>query len=93
MASSRLFVALFITALNETAIFQHLSVTWSLSRNRTKDRIEPVPGDANFTGCSDARKRFTDVALLMNSFSMLISFAGFEWDGSSADATDDAWLQ
>jgi len=54
---------------------------------------EPVLGEVNYVGCSACRNYLTDVALLMNCLSTLIGLAGFEWDGSRADATDDAPLR
>jgi len=56
-------------------------------------RTEPILGEVNYAGGSESRNRFADVAFLMNTLSTLIGIAGFERDGSSADATGDTSLR
>jgi len=56
------------------AIFQQLSAMVWTARLRT----EPVLWKVNCAVSSESRNRLADVALLMNSFSALISLAGFE---------------
>jgi hypothetical protein len=63
------------------------------ARESCNDRTEPSLGELKCVTCSELRNCFTDVALLMNSSSTLISLAGFEQDGFSADAAEDAWLR
>ena len=55
-----------------------------------KYRTDPVPGELNRAVCPESRNRFPDVAFFMHASSMLIGLAGFEWEGYSADATNDA---
>ena len=47
-------------------------------------------GELECSGRSESGNRFTNVALLMNSSSILIGSTGFEWEGNFADTTDDA---
>ena len=55
-----------------------------------KYRTDPIPGELNCTGCPESRNRFPDVAFFMHACSMLIGLAGFEWEGYSTDAANDA---
>ena len=55
-----------------------------------KYRTGPVFGYLNRAGRSESRNRFPDVAFFMHACSMLIGLAGFEGEGYSADATNDA---
>jgi len=56
-------------------------------------RTEPILREVNYTGRSKSRNGLTDVAFLMNALSALIGMAGFERDGSSADAAGDTSLR
>lgn len=57
------------------------------------DQTEPVREEVNLAALSELRNRLTDIALLMNSFPIFISLAGFEGDWHGADGADEVLLR
>jgi hypothetical protein len=56
-------------------------------------RCEPVREEVNLAASSELRNRLADIALLMDSFPVFISLAGFEGDWHSADSADEALMR
>ena len=77
-------------------IYGDVSTTISHAETVVEPRrylTEPVLGGGTALSLPESRNRLTDVALLVNGSSMFIGVAGFEGDGSRADAAGDSPLR